>query len=144
MSSDADRIARVVARFANCFDRKDWGELESLLADELALDYADLRGEVGAVSRASYVAKRRQALDSLATHHLLGNFEIEAARGSATCRASGVIYRRSGERRFDSHVLYEFGFVQLGADWLIASIRQRVLWSEGDPSIHSGAAAVPR
>jgi hypothetical protein len=136
-----DRIARAVARFANCFDRKDWAGLESLLADELVVDYSDLRGEVAAVSPASYVDKRRQALDSLETHHLLGNLDIERSSGEATCRASGMIFRRSGEKRFDSHVLYEFALVLRSGDWRIASIRQRVLWSEGDPSIHGGAAA---
>lgn len=136
-----DRVARAVGRFANCFDRKDWAGLESLLAEELTVDYSDLRGDVGVVPRASYVAKRQQALAALETHHLLGNLEIERASGEATCRASGVIFRRSGEKRFDSHVLYEFGLVLRRGDWCIASIRQRVLWSEGDASIHAGAAA---
>ena len=137
----SDTVERTIASFANCFDRKDWAGLEALLADEVELDYAALRGEVGIVSRAAYVARRKSALDALATHHLLGNLEIEVAGDAATCRASGMIWRRQGERSFDSHVLYEFRLVRRGGAWRIAAIRQGILWSDGDPALHSGASA---
>jgi hypothetical protein len=135
-----DTVESAIARFANCFDTKDWAGLEALLTEEVALDYSALRGEVGTATRAAYVARRRAALDALATHHLLGNLEIQSVGDTATCRASGMIWRRDGERRFDSHVLYEFRLVRGPGGWRIAAIKQGVLFSEGDPSVHSGAA----
>jgi hypothetical protein len=137
----SDTVERTIASFANCFDRKDWAGLEALLAEEVELDYAALRGEVGTVSRAAYVARRKSALDALATHHLLGNLEIAVAGDAASCRASGMIWRRHGERSFDSHVLYAFRLVRRDGAWRIAAIRQEVLWSDGDPALHSGASA---
>jgi hypothetical protein len=135
----SDTVERAIARFANCFDVKDWAGLEALLAEEVALDYSALRGEVGTVARAAYVEKRRTALDALATQHLLTNLEVREEGDTATCRAAGMIYRRSGERFFDSHVLYDFGLVRRAGAWRIAAIKQAVLWSEGDPALHAGA-----
>lgn len=132
-------VASTIGAFATSFDRKDWAGLEALLADELELDYSDLRGEKGRVARSAYVAKRRAALERLDTHHLLANLEIDAGAEAASCRASGVIYRRKDERFFHSHVVYEFGLRRHGQSWRIASITQRVLWNEGDPALHAGA-----
>ena len=134
-----ETVERTIASFANCFDRKDWAGLEALLTEEVELDYAALRGEVGIVPRAAYVARRESALAALATHHLLGNLEVEVAGDAASCRASGMIWRRQGERTFDSHVLYDFRLVRNGGAWRIAAIRQAVLWSDGDPALHAGA-----
>ena len=102
------------------------------------VDYSDLRGERTTVSRGDYVARRRDALQSLDTHHLLANLEIEAHADAATCRASGLILRRRGERFFHSHVVYVFGLEARPPSWRIRTIQQRVLWNEGDPSLHSG------
>ena len=137
----SDTVEHAVARFANCFDRKDWAGLEALLTEEVSLDYSALRGEVGTVSRAAYVDRRRTALEALATHHLLGNLEVVTDGDTASCRASGMIYRRHGDRFFDSHVIYEFRFVRSAGAWRIAAIRQAVLFSEGDPAIHAGVKA---
>ena len=137
----SDTVEWTIASFANCFDRKDWAALEALLAEEVELDYSALRGEVGTVSRAAYVARRKSALHALATHHLLGNLEVVVDGDAASCRASGMIWRRDGARSFDSHVLYEFRLVRSDEAWRIAAIRQAVLWSDGDPELHSGARA---
>jgi hypothetical protein len=136
-----ETVERTIASFANCFDRKDWAGLEVLLADEVQLDYAALRGEVATVTRAAYVSRRKSALEALATHHLLGNLEVEVAGEAASCRASGMIWRRQGERTFDSHVIYDFRLVRSAGAWRIAAIRQAVLWSDGDPALHPGARA---
>ena len=134
-----DEVAQAISRFANSFDLKDWQSLEDLLAEHVEVDYSDLRGERATLPRSDYVAQRRSALDSLETHHLLSNTEIETLADSATCRASGLIQRRRGERFFDSHVIYLFRLERRSGSWCICSITQKVLWNEGDPSIHPGA-----
>jgi SnoaL-like domain len=140
----SDTVEATIARFANCFDLKDWAGLEAILEEKVALDYSALRGEVGTVTRTAYVEKRRIALDPLATHHLLGNLEIRCEGEKATCRASGVIYRRSGDRFFDSHVVYDFGLLRRDGKWRIAAIKQAVLWNDGDPALHAGASSAGR
>jgi hypothetical protein len=137
----ADPIAEVVARFASSFDTKDWAGLESVLTDYVALDYSDLRGQLETLPRASFVSQRREALDALVTEHQLSNFSVRREGAGASVRASGVIRRRSGERFFNSYVLYDFGLVERAGRWQIASIKQRVVRNEGDPSLHRGAAA---
>ncbi len=44
MSSEED-IRMTIARFANSFDLKDWALMESVLAEELTVEYSDLRGD---------------------------------------------------------------------------------------------------
>lgn len=133
-----DEIARIISRFANSFDLKDWQALEDLLTERLEVDYSDLRGERTTLSRRDYVAKRRNALESLDTHHLLSNAEIELSGDSATCRISGLIQRRRGERFFHSHVVYLFRLERRAHSWRISAITQKVLWNEGDSNIHTG------
>ncbi len=143
MTRPVEEISRIVGRFGNCFDLKDWSGLEALLAERVEVDYSDLRGERDIVSRADYTRRRRNALADLDTHHLLSNLEIEAQGDRATCRASGLIQRRRGERSFDSHVVYVFRLERRSPSWCICGIQQKVLWSEGDPTIHAGARPVP-
>jgi len=135
----SDEINQVINGFAKAFDSKDWQGLEALLSEQVAVDYSDLRGERTVQSRQDYVAKRREALDALATHHVLTKLEVDVQGDSATCRASGSIERRLGERFFNSHVTYQFGLERSGASWRICSIAQTVIRNEGDPSIHPGA-----
>lgn len=139
MDRSLEEVARTISRFANSFDLKDWRSLEDLLAEHVEVDYSDLRGQRATLSRGDYVAQRRSALESLDTHHLLSNPEIEAQADAATCRASALIQRRRGEKFFHSHVIYLFRLERRSGSWYICSITQKVLWSEGDPSIHSGA-----
>jgi hypothetical protein len=135
-----EEVARTINRFANSFDLKDWRSLEEILSEKLDVDYSDLRGERARISRRDYVAQRRASLESLDTHHLIANPEIAVAGDFATCRASGLILRRRGDRTFHSHVIYHFGLQRVSGSWRICSITQKVLWNEGDASIHAGAA----
>lgn len=127
----------VLGRFASSLDRKDWAGLEDLLSEEIAVDY-ELRGQQGTLSRAEYVHQRRDTLSGLETHHLLGNYEIDIDGEAAVCSASAVIFRRKDADVFHSHVLYHFRLRRHDDVWRISAIAQRVLFNEGDPSIHSG------
>ena len=67
-------IQEVIARFANSFDRKDWDALQACFIESLLTDYSDLRGTPPQrIAAAEYGAARRQALDALHLHHLVGN-----------------------------------------------------------------------
>ena len=135
------KIQEVIARFANSFDVKDWSGLESCFTESLYTDYSDLRGiPPESVKANEYVASRREALDHLKLHHLVSNYEIDFADTShATCRASMIVWRKSEVEEFTSHCVYEFQLTKQELDWKISGITQKVLWNEGQPSIHKGA-----
>jgi hypothetical protein len=138
---DQFKIERVIARFANSFDVKDWDGLQSCFTEALYTDYGDLRGTPPqTVSAAEYTAGRRESLGHLKLHHLVSNYEIEFSDAShATCRASMIVWRKSEGEEFTSHCVYQFQLMKQTADWKISGITQKVLWNEGTPSIHKGA-----
>ncbi len=140
---DRLKIQAVIARFSTSFDVKDWSGLESCFTASLYTDYGDLRGTPPETVRASdYVAARRETLDHLKLHHLVGNYEIEFSDTShATCRASMIVWRKSETEEFTSHCVYEFQLTKEASEWKISGITQRVLWNEGTGSIHKGAKA---
>ena len=132
-------INNTLSRFANSFDLKDWKTLKSVLAENVNVDYADLRGKMETLSRDQYVAQREAALQELNTHHILSNIDIEMKNGGAIVAASAMIYRSLGEEYFDSHVIYGFKLEMINSSWRITSIKQTVLWNEGNSKIHTGA-----
>jgi hypothetical protein len=142
VSSAEDILAlqQLVARFANSFDTKDWARLEQCLKTELHTDYSDLRGTPPEqMSRSRFVELRRTALQELQTHHLSGNVEIDVSDSSGEVKVSMAIYRRSTDGEvLNTHCLYFLGVERIEDRWLIGSIVQRVLVSEGSSTIHKG------
>ena len=134
-------IQELIARFANCFDLKDWDGLQACFTESIYTDYSDLRGTVPeTISAAEYVRSRREALDHLQLHHLVSNYETEFIDStSATCRASMIVWRKSETEEFTSHCVYTFQLHKTTFYWLISGITQKVLWNEGVSSIHKGA-----
>lgn len=134
-------VQKVIAKFANSFDVKDWDGLQACLTESVFTDYSDLRGTPPqTVTAVDYVKSRRESLDHLKLHHLVGNFEIDFMdANSATCRASMVVWRKSDEEEFTSHCVYIFQLVKAQEEWKISGITQKVLWNEGKASIHLGA-----
>ena len=39
---------------------------------------------------------------------------------------------------FDTHCLYFFGVAKAEDGWHISAITQKVLWNDGDPTLHAG------
>lgn len=142
MSTPQDTLAvhELLAQYANSFDMKDWDGLGSCLSDTLHTDYSQLRKTPPeTVSRERFVELRRNALDELDTHHLLGNVQVRFNGNRGEAAASMAIFRRNARgERFDTHCLYIFGVQKSGRSWLICSIVQKVLWNEGSDSVHSG------
>ena len=141
MKKDTLEIQKTIARFATSFDMKDWNGLEACFTESLYTDYSDLRGTPPqTVSAKDYVQKRIDSLDHLKLHHLVSNYEVDLTdSNSATCRASMVVWRKSDEEDFTSHCVYIFQLTKVSSDWKISGITQKVLWNEGETSIHKGA-----
>ena len=134
-------IATVINRFANSFDLKDWEGLKSVLAELIDLDYMDLRGTRETLSREQYVSLRKTALQELNTQHILSNLVVQIDGKRASCVASTIIFRNKDEEHFDTHAIYRFGLTNEASSWYISSIKQTVLWNEGNPDVHVGAIA---
>ena len=141
MEKDILEIQKIIARFANSFDMKDWDGLESCLTESLYTDYSDLRGTLPqTVSARDYVQKRIDSLDHLKLHHLVSNYEVDFTDSySATCHASMIVWRISDDEEFTSHCVYIFQLTKQESDWKISGITQKVLWNEGTSSLHKGA-----
>ncbi len=139
MSAEED-IRKTIARFANSFDLKDWVQMESVLAEELTVDYSDLRGGAPKeITAREYTQARREALDALDTQHIIGNLEITVDGKRASVVASSMIFRTLDGVVFNTHARYQFGLSEdQDRGWVIDRIKQTVLWNEGDPDIHSG------
>lgn len=138
---DVHEIQKVIARFANSFDVKDWDGMLSCFTDELYTDYSDLRGAPPqTVSAADYVKSRRESLDHLKLHHIVGNYEADFPdSNSARCRASMVVWRKGETEESTSHCVYLFQLTKQADHWKISGITQRILWNEGTASIRSGS-----
>jgi SnoaL-like domain len=137
-----EEVANTLNRFMNCFDLKDWRSMAELLEATIQIDYSDLRGEAPAeVTADEYVRARSEALQELSTHHQLTNLDISLSEGSASAAASCMIYRRQGAKVFDSHAFYRFRLGISDGAWRISAISQRILWNEGDSTIHKGASS---
>jgi len=138
--SDVIDVQQLLARFANCFDLKDWAGLEDCLCESIYTDYSDLRGTPPEIMSAKqFTDMRRSALHDLQTHHLGANTEIHINGDEAHAKVSMVIYRKnaSGET-LHTHCLYQFGLCRQNVGWRISRIVQQVFWSEGNKAIHSG------
>lgn len=137
--SNKKEIINIISKFANSFDKNDWDGLKSVLSNEIKCNYSNLRGNKERTSAEDYVSKRIEALNHLKTHHMFSNYEINDRDREAKCVVSAIIWRRSSHTEFVTHALYTFGFRLEEDGWRICTIKQQVLWNEGDPSIHSGA-----
>lgn len=139
-SSEEREVYRLINRFGNSFDVKDWDGLRSCLSESIYTDYSDLRGTPPeALTAERFVELRREALQELKTHHLAGDYEIQLDGEEGTVRFSMAIYRRdSFGEVLNTHCLYLLGVEKRSGSWRISSIVQQVLWSDGDPTIHKG------
>ena len=139
ISAEED-IRKTLARFANSFDLKNRTLMESALAEELTVDYSDLRGEpTKAITAREYAQARREALEALDTQHIIDNLEITIEGKRASVKASSMIFRSLDGVVFNTHARYHFRMFQdQDRGWVIDRIKQTVLWNEGDPDIHRG------
>ena len=142
----ADQLAihETIHRFTLSLDLKDWALCRACFADEIHVDYSALRGDPpGLVKADDFVALRRQALESLQTHHISANHLIQLNDDEATCTSSAIIHRRQPNSdppvTFDTHCIYTHHLTRTARGWLIDRVKQHVLWKSGDPTIHAGA-----
>jgi hypothetical protein len=138
---DRAEIGEVVSRFATALDQQDWPLFRSCFTDEIEVDYSDFRREPPAVVSAdTFVSQRCEGLEGLTTQHLSTNHIITVEGNSATCTSCAVIHRRrqrdAKHDALDTHGYYTHTLTRTAEGWKICKVRQRVLWSSGDPQVH--------
>ena len=141
MSENKFAVQERIARFANMLDLKEWEAVQDCFTAMVYSDYSDLRGTPPETIPASeYVRLRRESLTPIKVHHLVSNFETDFPdENTATCRASMLIWRRTDAEEFITHCVYIFQLIRQDANWKISGVTQKVLWNDGDASIHKGA-----
>lgn len=95
------RIQRVLVRYAQALDERDWAALDQVFTDDARVRYESI-GEFN--GRARIVDVVRDALAPCGrTQHLIGNFriELEGLRAKARCYLQ-AIHRGLGERDGDT------------------------------------------
>jgi hypothetical protein len=97
MSISYQDVINLLARFANCFDLKDWNTMCGLLMDEVQCDYSSLRHYVQTISNRKYVNERIKSLTDLDTQHLFFNFDVEIKVEQADCQLNAMILRRNSQ-----------------------------------------------
>lgn len=138
-------INDLLCRFFLAFDERDWTSMEQCLAPEVFIDYSSSgREQPGTMSGATFVQRRRDAVDTLAKHHSFTNLLMTRDTDKVRGRCNYLILRFDREHKgegqdfYHSCGTYEFVFAKAQAEWTIASITQRALRSWGNRQLHGG------
>lgn len=135
-------IIDIVVGIANAFDKQDWQKLRNYLADEIYIDYSELRQELPKqVTAEAYVQQRVTSLTGLKTLHISTNHEVTINENNAQCWSAYRIYRLDPEGKTEQNQLntvgnYQHQFVQVEGIWKLTAIKQTVILSSGDRRIH--------
>jgi hypothetical protein len=135
-------VVDTVSRLCCAIDERDWVAMRLCLADTLATDYSRFRGTPAEqLTAEEFVRLRQSGLAGLRTQHLCFNHLVTLQGGRAHCRCDFIIHRwpeRTDDARFfHTYGYYHYDFVSTTGDvWLIESITQFAVRSEGSPELH--------
>lgn len=145
--SDRDTVVETINRLFWYVDRRQWGELQTVLADEVLLDYTSLSGgDPAGVSAPDIIAAWHASLGGLAaTQHLVSNHLVtldgDSAEVTAQFIATHLLPNSHGGPTWTlgGHYLFE---LQRTADenWRITAITMIATWATGNQHIMTLAA----
>jgi len=140
---DTIEVNRLLYRFMQSFDEKDWHTMRLCLCDSVFCDYSSFRGTpAGEIVAEEYVARRRSALSELAMQHNILNVNVDVDGDRANARCNYVIHRfrleaaGSAGEFFHSYGRYVFDLRRDTGEWKIAAIEQILIANRGNPAIH--------
>ena len=142
-------VVDTVSRLCRAFDEGDWTAMRSCLADTLDSDYSRFRGTAPArITADEFVRLRQSGLADLRTQHLCFNHLVTLEGERAHCRCDFIIHRwpvqTNDLRFFHTYGYYHYGLVGSVRDlWLIDSITQFAVQSEGSPELHGAHRPAP-
>jgi 3-phenylpropionate/cinnamic acid dioxygenase small subunit len=127
-------IIDTCTRMAWYADRREWGKLAEVFADEVTLDYTSLNGgEPVTLTPAQIIDGWHEALGAYAaTRHLLGNHLVTIDGDTAMCTASfQATHRKSDDTLWTLGGTYRFDLARAGNGWRITSVVMGADWSDG-------------
>jgi hypothetical protein len=137
-------VVSTIHEFCRAFDQQDWTALRRCLAANLFVDYSSFRGTLPSrITADEVVALRQTALEGLVTQHLSANHLVTFTDQGARCGFDFVIHRWPRDAA-DARFFHSFGYNEVvlrvaeGGPyrWVIESITQQALRSEGSPELH--------
>lgn len=145
-TAEREDVHDLLCRFFLCFDERGWAMMETLLAAEVSVDYASSGREAPSrMSGPAFVARRRDAVDTLSKQHSFSNLDVTMAPEGLRARCNYLILRFSqdqvagGDDFFHSCGAYFFDFVRGDGSLKISGITQHLLRSWGNRDLHGGS-----
>jgi hypothetical protein len=135
-------VVDTVSRLCRAIDERDWVAMRLSLADTLATDYSRFRGTPPErLTAEEFVRLRQSGLAGLRTQHLCFNHLVTLEGERAHCRCDFIIHRwpeqTNDARFFHTYGYYHYNLVSTAEElWLIESITQFAVHSEGSPELH--------
>lgn len=144
------QINDLLCGFFLSFDQRNWPAMTDCLMPEVTIDYASSgREPPSTMPGEAFVRRRQEAVDTLTKQHSFSNLLVtQASDGhSAIARCHYLILRfelsrelsAEEENFFHSCGSYEFQLRQVKGEWKISAIKQQVLQSWGNVSLHAGS-----
>lgn len=123
--SARDAVANAVARFYGAVDARAWEAVIAAMSAPVHVDYASFGGGPPADAEpAEVVAQWRRVLPGFdATHHQLGNMDVELEGARAQVRAYVTASHFLGGEEWTVRGRYELELVGAGDAWTIATLR---------------------
>jgi uncharacterized protein (TIGR02246 family) len=136
VKTDWEQICELMATYANAIDAKDYAGIADCFTDDASATYGDFSETLQ--GRAAITAHMERSLAPLdATHHVFGNFIVDA-EGDAGRLSASIIARheRRGAPGGDSYLAgnrYKVEVRRAAGAWKIAQAAVGpVMWSEGN------------
>ncbi len=125
-NSDRTAIVRVLDRYAEALDRRDWALLDEVFAPDVEFDFGEWRVD----NRRDAVTTIRSYLDGCGpTQHLLGNYRIridgDQAESSVYVRAFHRGVGRTAEKTYEMGGEYQDWLRRTAGGW--RSVRRKAL-----------------
>lgn len=141
-TQDALDVIFCIQRYMSAADHRDWAAARSCFADEVYLDYTDLRpnppaGMIAADTMIAGWAERHAAI--LAYHHHMGNLLPSVDGDTARCTASGLATHLRGSASGGTEfwqlgAYYDYELERANGRWVITSVTIHKQWERTAPA----------
>lgn len=133
-------VVDLLVRFGRALDDHDWDAYRNCLTPTVRVDYGEATGLPAVDADADeWTRFVRACVEPQLTVHYYTNFVVTFPSGDrATCRLNHMschrMDTRSGASTYVQFGTYEAGLVHK-EEWRISSLRHRLRWAEGNPSL---------
>ncbi|NND68035.1 MAG: nuclear transport factor 2 family protein [Halioglobus sp.] len=133
--SVADHIAieRLMYRYAQCADRKDYAGFGDVFTADAVFDYGGQEVTPLDAIRQMMLALEKYHTTQHRVQNVLYDVDGDSAAGETYCLASHLIDEDGANRKIDMAIIYRDQLARTTAGWRIAHRRFDVLWTRTTP-----------